>query len=189
LTGRVRRVEAYLVLPLALGITVSACSSNDAAPTGNSLYQTALKGPQPAGKDPSAIAIEVCSQTAQSQIRQVLGVAADVSTPTWNDHVYSCRYQYSSGSFVISVKELSSWGQTYAYFDSLRATLGDTGSLSNLGQGAFTTSDGSVVVRKDWKVLLVNIASLSTQFGQPPTSKAGAAYTIADIILACWAGD
>ena len=56
----------------------------------------------------------------------------------------------------LSVKELSSWAQTKQYFDSLAATLGRTRDLPGLGQAAFQTTDGSVVVRKDWKVLLVD---------------------------------
>jgi hypothetical protein len=45
------------------------------------------------------------------------------------------------------------------------------------------------VVRKDWKVLTVDIAPLPAQFGKPATSKADVAYTVADIILGCWDGD
>jgi hypothetical protein len=157
--------------------------------TPTTLYSTTLQAPEPAGKNPSAIAIEICSETAQSEIQHVLGVAADVSTPTWSNHEYTCRYQYPNGSFVLSVKELSNWSQTDAYFKSMGKSVGNTGSLANLGQGAFTTADGSVVVRKDWKVLFVNIGPLPAQFGKPPTSKADVAYTVADIILACWAGD
>jgi hypothetical protein len=181
-----------VVLLCAIGLLATACSSSGAgsgAPTSSTLYGTSLQAPEPAGKNPSAIAIEVCSKTAQSEIQHVLGVTAKVSTPTWADHLYSCRYQYSDGAFDLSVKELSNWSQTYSYFDSLARQLGNTGALGNLGQGAFTTSNGSVVVRKDWKVLLVNIAPLPAQFGLPPTSKGDVAYTVADIILACWAGD
>lgn len=66
---------------------------------------------------------------------------------------------------------------------------GNVGPLGNLGQGAFTTTDGSVVVRKDWKVLLVDISGLPARFGVPPTSAADVADTVADVILGCWAGD
>ncbi len=61
--------------------------------------------------------------------------------------------------------------------------------IPNLGQGAFQTTDGSMVVRKDWKVLLVNTAGLPAQFGQPPTSSGEVAVTVADVILGCWDGD
>ena len=131
----------------------------------------------------------VCASDAQREITRVLGVSAHVATPSWVGHLYSCRYEYPDGAFVLSVKELSSWPQTYSYFHSLGRVMGDTGALGNLGQGAFTASDGSVVVRKDWKVLLVDIAPLPGQFGKPPTSRADVAYTVASIILGCWAGD
>ena len=28
-------------------------------------------------------------------------------------HLYACRYTYPDGSFTLSVKELSSWNETY----------------------------------------------------------------------------
>jgi hypothetical protein len=186
----VRRALACAVLIAVLGGLATACSttpSHIATPTTD--YTVTLRAPEPAGKDPSAIAIEICSKTAQSEIQRVLGVTASVQMPTWQNHLYSCRYQYPNGSFVLSVKELSSWSETYAYFDSLGKSLGNVGSLGNLGQGAFSTASGSVVVRKDWKVLLVNIEPLPAEFGKPATSKSDVAYTVADIILACWAGD
>jgi hypothetical protein len=131
----------------------------------------------------------VCAHEALNEIDRVLGVTARVSKPTWVGHLYACNYGYPNGSFAMSVKELSSWPETFAYYKSLGTRYGDKGSLGNLGQGAFTTEDGSVVVRKDWKVLLVNIARLPAQFGIPATSRADVAFTIADIILGCWAGD
>ena len=109
--------------------------------------------------------------------------------PTWIDHLYSCRYIYPNGSFTLSVKELSSWSQTFTYFRGLRSELGDSNTLFNLGQGAFQTRNGSVVVRKDWKVLLVDISGLPAQFAEPPTPSGNVAVTIADVILGCWSGD
>ncbi len=131
----------------------------------------------------------VCAPEAQRNIRRTLGVTGVVQTPTWVDHLYSCRYAYASGAFTLSVKELSSWPETHAYFRSLASSLGNTGTVNGLGQGAYTTRNGSVVVRKDWKVLLVDISGLPSQFGSPPTSSADVGYTIADLILGCWSGD
>lgn len=122
-------------------------------------------------------------------IASALGEKAAVSTPTWVDHLYSCRYGYTSGSMVLSIKELSSWAQTFAYFKNLGAQMGNARSLANLGQGAFQTTNGSVVVRKDWKILLVDITGLPAQFGVPPTSSGDVAVTVSDVILGCWAGD
>lgn len=131
----------------------------------------------------------VCAPKAQHELAEALGVNAVVQGITWVDHRYSCRYTYPDGFFTMSVQELSSWSQTYAYFHSLGASMGDAGSIPNLGQAAFSTSNGSVVVRKDWKVLLVDDSGLPAQFGVPPTSAGDAAATVADVILGCWDGD
>jgi len=145
--------------------------------------------PLPAGRLPSPIALMVCQHKVHGEINEVLGVTATVSGRTWVDHKYSCRYGYPNGSFELSVKELSSWSQTLDYFHGLGTQLGEAQTLAGLGQGAFRTSGGDVVVRKDWKVLLVNVAGLPTQFGVPPTGATDVAYTVADVILGCWAGD
>jgi hypothetical protein len=131
----------------------------------------------------------VCQDDAQRELADVLGVKGVVGARTWVGHLYTCPYRYSNGKFVLSVQELSSWKQTYAYYHSLGRQLGVTRSLANLGQGAFQTTDGSVVVRKDWKVLLVNVAGLPAQFAIPPTTPTNIAVTVADVILGCWAGD
>jgi hypothetical protein len=90
---------------------------------------------------------------------------------------------------VLSVKELSSWAETYGYFDMLGKSLHESTTVASLGQGAFQVRNGSVVVRKDWKVLLVDITGLPSEFGAPPTSAADVAVTVALLILGCWAGD
>ena len=165
-------------------LMVSACGSGAPAATTKTVER-----PLPAGPLPSPIALMVCRPKAQVEINKVLGVTATVSERTWVDHKYSCRYGYPNGSFELSVKELSSWTQTLAYFHGLGAQLGKPEALGNLGQGAFRTSGGDVVVRKDWKVLLVNVSGLPSQFGVPPTSATDVAFTLADLILGCWDGD
>jgi hypothetical protein len=131
----------------------------------------------------------VCQSKAAGEIQEVLGETAVVEDRTWVDHLYSCDYRFKSGSIVLSVKELSSWSQTLAYYGGLAKSLGKKATLSGLGQGGFQAPDGAVVVRKDWKVLLVNVSGLPSYFGSPPTSSADVAATVAYIILGCWAGD
>ena len=138
------------VLAIVLGI--AGCRSVNAS----------AESPLPAGKSPSAIARMVCAGEAAGEIAQVVGAKASVTAPTWTDHLYSCGYHYSEGTMVLSVKELSSWTQTYAYFDKLAETLHKTTPVKGLGQAAFVVGDGSVVVRKDWKILLVDISGLRT---------------------------
>ena len=174
---------AIVVLaPLILLVSVCTVAVPPAA-------ATAPRRPLPAGRNPSLIALMVCRPKAQREINEVLGVRATVGNRTWVDHKYSCRYGYPDGSFELSVKELSSWSQTLTYFHALGAQLGDAQTLGNLGQGAFRTSGGDVVVRKDWKVLLVDVSGLPSQFGVPPTSSTDVGFTVADLILGCWDGD
>jgi hypothetical protein len=131
----------------------------------------------------------VCAREAQKELANVLGRApVMVSAPTWVDHLYTCRYVYTDGEFVLSVKELFNKAQTTAYYTMLGTHLGRTGSLNGLGQGAYTTTNGDAVVRKDYKVLLVDISGLPAQFGVPPTSRSDVAVTITDIIMGCWSG-
>jgi hypothetical protein len=179
-----RRLLPALLVAFALAAT--ACGSSTPTTTAKAaLDQT----PLPAGRAPSHLAVMVCLPHAQHEIEEVLGVTATIEHRTWQHHLYTCRYDYPDGTMVLSIKELSSWNQTEAYFHGLGAVLGDTGSLGNLGQGAFRTSNGDVVVRKDWKVLLVDTTGLPATFGKPPTSRSAVAFTVADLILECWSGD
>ena len=165
------------VLAVALGI--AGCGS----------VNTSAESPKPAGKSPSAISRMVCAEEAAGDIAQVVAAKAAVTPPTWADHLYSCGYRYSEGTMVLSVKELSSWTQTYAYFDELAKTLHKTTAVKGLGQGAFVAGDGSVVVRKDWKILLVDISGLHGMVGSPPSSRDTVALDAAAVILGCWSGD
>jgi hypothetical protein len=67
--------------------------------------------------------------------------------------------------------------------------MGTSQEISGLGQGAFQATDGSVVVRKDWKVLVVDSSGLPGQFGVPATSSGNVALRVSYQILGCWAGD
>jgi len=166
-----------------LAISSAGCASSTGAPA------SSTRTPLPAGTQPSAISRMVCGTKALKELDNALGVTGTVSRPTWVHHAYSCRYAYRDGAFGLTVKELSSWRQTKAYFGRLGTTLGNTGKATGLGQAAFTTTNGSIVARKDWKVLTVDISGLPPKFGVPQTSAADNAYTIADVIMGCWNGD
>jgi hypothetical protein len=172
-----RRARRLAVLAVVLGI--AGCGSATAS----------AGSPQPAGQSPSPIARMVCSQKAAGEIAEVVAAKATVTSPTWANDLYSCGYHYREGTMVLSVKALSSWPQTYAYFDELAKTLHKTASVKGLGQGAFVVGDGSVVVRKDWKILLVDISGLHGMVGSPPSSRDTVALDAAAVILGCWSGD
>ena len=180
MASRQRARLGLAVLAVVLGI--SGCSSA-------STSATSAESPKPAGKSPSAISRMICAKEAAGEIAQVVAAKASVTAPTWADHLYSCGYHYREGTMVLSVKELSSWTQTYAYFDELAEKLHKTAPVRGLGQGAFVVSDGSVVVRKDWKILLVDISGLHGMVGSPPSSRDTVALDAASVILDCWSGD
>lgn len=170
---------------LAVLLIIAGCGS----PAGPTAASASARAPQPAGNSPSAISRMVCTPKAAGEIAQVMGAAAAVEPATWADHRYSCGYRYRDGTMVLSIKELSSWSQTYGYFDQLARTLHETTPVKQLGQGAFITSDGSVVVRKDWKILLVDISGVHGEVGSPPKPPGELAIYVAQVILGCWAGD
>ena len=168
-------------------LTLAACGSST-----TSSSSSTSRPPLPAGPTPSKISAMVCSHEANKKFNTVLGESGVVTSVHWDvsNHTYSCTFEYpSGGAMTLSVKELSSWQETKAYFNQQKTAQGNAGSIGNLGQGAFRTNDGSILVRKDWKVLDVNITGLPSQFGVPPTSSDAVAYTVADLVLGCWNGD
>jgi hypothetical protein len=131
----------------------------------------------------------VCASEAQRELTSALGVSATtVTTPTWSDHLYSCRYVYPNGVMVVSVKELSSRAETGAYFTSLRAQLGVSEHLKGVAQGAFVTSNGSLVLRKDYKVLFVDTSALPVPFGVGFKTRGQVAVGVGLTVLGCWTG-
>ena len=175
---------------MAALVMVSACSSSSPTTAGTRTEGTVgAVPPRPAGRNPSDSAKMVCAKEAQAALVVSLGATpVQVTTPTWADHLYSCQYVYSTGTFSLSVKELDSAKQTTAYYDAFAARLGRRPGRLAVGQGAYVTTDGSVVVRKDWKVLYVDVSHLPPQFGAPPQASSDAALSVAATILGCWSG-
>jgi len=170
------------------GNTPSAPGNSQSAP-GNSQRPT-VHIAQPARATPSISAKMICAREAQAEIGAIIGVHTTAPVvPAWKDHLYSCRYVFTKAVMALSVKELSSKTETDRYFTSLSERLGVTTRLQDLGQGAFTTRDLSVVVRKDYKVLLVDTSGLPAQFGVPHRNRAEIASLVAATIMDCWTGN
>ncbi len=53
---------------------------------------------------------------------------------------------------------------------------------------AYTTNDGSIVLRRDTKVMLVDVTQLPGTFGNPPSPRGDAARLIMKAVLNCWVG-
>ena len=131
----------------------------------------------------------ICELEVKGEIASLLGVQPNQPVvPTWKDHLYSCTYHYKGGALTLAVKELADKASTDAYFNQEAEELGKSQKINGLGSPAFTTSNKSVVVRKDYKVMLVDISKLPAQFGNPPDSRENIALNVAAEILGCWTG-
>ena len=193
----IRAVRIRLVVPVsvAIALALAACggsakpSSSPTTPQGPTTTATGHIA-KVASSKPSISAKMICEPEAQKDIYDsATGVkTVSVSKPTWVDHVYSCDYNYPGGARIrLAVKEMSSTAETTAYYDSLATKLHKTDAQVSV-PGAFQVKDGSVVVRKDYKVLLVDITKLPAQFGVPPDSRGDVAINVAVTIMGCWVG-
>ena len=174
-----RRASALVVTALTTAALVG-CSGSTGSKTSASAQ---------AAVTPSLSAKMICEQEAADEVAAVIGVKTTKAVvPTWSHGLYSCRYVYPNGEIALSVKELPNQSATDAYFASLGRQHGEQRTWANLGQAAFVTPNGSMVVRKDYKVLFADISRLPTQFGSPPTARANAAINVATTIMGCWTG-
>ena len=173
---------ARTALVAALLVITAGCAAEAPPPVPAAVATAAPTGP-------SDSAQMVCAPEAQGDIAVALGVTAQrVEKPTWQDRVYSCRYVYAGGSFVLAVKELTNALETTDYFESLQKKLGDVQNVDGLGQGGFITPNGSVVVRKDFKVLLVDDSTLPAALSTPPLTPGNVAMLVAKTVMDCWTG-
>jgi hypothetical protein len=131
----------------------------------------------------------VCAPEAQGDLASALGTPTTaVTDPTWVDHVYSCRYVYADGNMTLSVKELSGKTATTGYFNSLGRRLGVSERLPGVAQGAFLTTNGSLVLRKDYKVLTVDTSGIPVPFGAGFKTRGQVAVGVGVTLLGCWTG-
>jgi hypothetical protein len=123
-----------------------------------------------------------------NDIATSLGVTAKVSTPTWLNHVYSCNYVYPNGMIKLSVKELATQAQVAALYNADAKRLGRQNVAVSFGQGAFLTTNGSVIVRKDNKVLDIDVSGIPQKFGAPLQDRSNVALSVAATVMSCWTG-
>jgi hypothetical protein len=182
-----------IALAAALGVvgTVAGCgrSTTPVATPTKASPPASRQAAAAAGDTPSTSAKMICGSEAAGEISARLGVQlSQPPAPTWSDHLYSCRYGYPSGVLVLSVKELTDAAATADYYAAMQHSVADQVAVTGLGDAAFAGPDGSTFVRKDFKVLRVDVAGLPAQFGQPPRSRADVASTAATIVMNCWTG-
>jgi len=159
--------------------------------SGNNSTGTTVHIARPASDTPSESAQMVCEKEAITDIQQVIGIPAKVSPQKWDKatHTLSCDYVYPQGTMTLSVREFENLDETVAYYNARADQLGGkTQDLQGLGQGAFTTKNGDSVVRKDFKVLTVDVTKLPAQFGDPPDTRENDGINVAATIMSCWTG-
>ena len=176
-----------LVAIFALGACGSSGSGAQSPSTTNPFANASW---EKAGPNPSISAKMVCSKEAQDDMAATLGIEAkSVTEPTWvrKDHLYSCTYVYPRGKLVLTVKELSNEAETTDYFESIVRKYGTTQDLKGMGQGAWVLENGDVVVRKDYKVLLVDVTGIPERFA-PAMGRSDVSVSIGAVIMGCWTG-
>jgi hypothetical protein len=183
------RRGALLGVGLVITATMTACGS--ATPSASSAnpraVEATLERAKPAGISPSKTAKMICAHEAREDLAGVLAEKpTTVTPPTWVDHLYSCNYVYPEGTVTLSVKELDDAAHTTTYFDGLASDLGRLPKRIQLAQGSFETPNGSIVVRKDNKVLLVDVTKLPAGFNRPALDAFDVSSAIAVTILGCW---
>jgi hypothetical protein len=153
-------------------------------------------GPQPGPAPTSALADVpspqaemVCEPEAQADIQDLIGVVPTKVGPIqYANHTSTCRYVYPNGSFTLVVEDLPNDITTTRTYEALATKLGKVNTIDLPDAQAFTTNDGSVVLRRDTKVMLVDVTQLPATFGNPPSPRPDAARLIMKAVLNCWVG-
>jgi hypothetical protein len=173
------------ILFAATALSVAGCGS--ATAPGAIAGHASIAGTT--GNAPSESAKMICKPEAADEIAAALGArTSQPPAPTWADHLYSCRYTYPSGTMVISVKELPDEAATNAYYAAAQNRVPGSTSITILGQNGFAEPGGSVSIRKDFKVLRIDVGAMPSQFGKPAHTRPNVAFAAAAVILGCWTG-
>jgi hypothetical protein len=155
-------------------VAVPASGSNAGPPTGN----------------PPASAAMICDADIKSKVREALGLAGPPSTEwRWSDGVYTCDYHLPMGRMSLQVTVLAGAPQASTLFDADRGRTLGAQPLAGLGERAFGTDNGTVVVLKDNQVLVVDTTRLPEEFGANGQRRTDLAYEVASDVMGCWTGD
>jgi hypothetical protein len=181
---RTHRSSLVAVILLLVG-AAAGCASATGGPSRNAA--TDHRSPATLADGPSTAAKMVCEAEAREEVAKALGTTA-TATGSWAAPVFTCTYVLPAGTMVLSVRELTSAAETTAYFTSAQDAATSATKVPEVGDAAFAVADGSVYVRKDFKVLHVDVTKLPAFFGQPPISRAAAGVRVATVIMSCWVG-
>ncbi|MEP7180042.1 MAG: hypothetical protein ABI775_13220, partial [Pseudonocardiales bacterium] len=159
-------------------------------PDGSTMGAAAPSASKAAQEKPSDSAAMVCAAETRSAIKTILVIKqVPAGTATYADHLFTCTYKLAMGPLILSVKESPDRPSTDSYYTALRQAFSNTENVDGLGEAAWGTKDGTVVLRKDNDVLRVDATGLPAEFGAQHSKRNDFAYEIASNILGCWTGD
>jgi hypothetical protein len=93
------------------------------------------------------------------------------------------------GRMSLQVTILAGADQARATFDADRSRMLGAQPLAGLGERAYGTEDGTVLVLKDSQILVVDTTRLPQEFGANGQRRGDLAYEVASDVLGCWTGD
>jgi hypothetical protein len=126
----------------------------------------------------------------KSKVRDALGLAGPPSTEwRWSNGVYTCDYHLPMGRMSLQVTVLAGAPQASTLFDADRGRTLGAQPLAGLGERAFGTDNGTVLVLKDNQVLVVDTTRLPQEFGANGQRRSDLAYEVASDVMGCWTGD
>src|SRR4051812_40357219 len=183
---------ALLILLAGCGATPPATGSPGPSPGRSNVGAAAAPGSNsgpPTGKPPASAAM-ICDADIKSKVREALSLAGPPSTEwRWSNGVYTCDYDLPMGRMSLQVTVLAGASQARTLFDADRArTLGAL-PLAGLGERAFGTKNGTVLVLKDNQILVVDTTRLPQKFGANGQRRTELAYEVASDVMGCWTGD
>ncbi|SDY33323.1 hypothetical protein SAMN05661080_03122 [Modestobacter sp. DSM 44400] len=183
---RTRQWRACLIaVPLLLG----GCAGADAATQPAAAPDAVAASTPAADEPPSETAAMICGDDVRGDVARALSLPEPPATDsTWVDQLYTCTYQLPMGPMVLSVKESPTTAAAGEYFESRQPELGETAPAPGLGERAYATTTGTVVVIKDAMTLTVDATDLPAEFGDNGQRRSDFAYEIASVVLGCWTG-
>jgi hypothetical protein len=174
---------------LAVPLLLAGCAGADATPRAEAAAPSSAQPSADVQAPPSQTAAMVCGDDVVGDVSRALSLTAPPATSsTWADQLFTCTYSLPMGPLVLSVKESPDPATAVAYYEARRAELGETAPAAGLGERAYATPTGTVVVIKDAMTLTVDATGLPEVFGDNSQQRSAFAYEAASIVLGCWTG-
>jgi hypothetical protein len=139
---------------------------------------------------PSATAALVCGSEIRGKVKEVLKLkTTPKTTSTFSAGLFTCSYDLPMGRMLLSVQESATTTAARAYLQAHRRVVKATEPTPGLGERAYSTGTGIVLVVKDNDTLQVDTTRLPAVFGSEQQKRTDLAYEIASDVLGCWTGD